>query len=82
MVDKYVFETLVWPDWTDEWQDVVVEISSTPSSSKDGLGFSSYLAPTVYLLNDTAKRDIWDSLNDDQKSDIEDAAFLACGYCK
>lgn len=82
MVDKYEFETLVWPDWADEWQDVVVEVWSTPSPLKGGRGFTSYLTPVVYLLNDTAKRDIWDLLNDDQKSDIEDAAFLACGYCK
>ena len=41
-----------------------------------------YREPFVFDSSDAERCDIWDSLGDDQKNDIEEFAFLACGYHK
>lgn len=79
---NYTFTTHALPDWADELQDVTVVISYISTTANEFDAQPIYLKPFAYLSNDAEKKNIWESLNDEEKSSIEVSAFLYGGYCK
>lgn len=77
-MNSYEFETMCWLD--DGLDDVTVVITSNTLPEKTGKWSTEYFQPKVHLTYDVNKVDLWDLLSEEQQSDIEDAAFLACGY--